>query len=541
MSFLTPLYLAGAGLIALPTILHRLRRAVAPPVPFTAVSLLRKSPVNRSRTHRLRDLLLLAGRVAALLLLAGSFGRPYVAGAPSTGRTTVVAVDRSFSMAAPARFERARALARDAIDQAQGDRVALVAFDDRADVVSAAGTPSDARAALASIVPGFGATHYAALFDRAAELLMDEANARLVVVTDLQRSGFDENRAVLPEAIDLQVRDAGGTATNLSVTTATIDRRHVVATVRNFGARSRTTEIRVVADDRPLPARRLTIPAGEALDVPVDAAADVRRVKVSLDDPEGYAADNERFALADTRTLPRILIVGGGPAATNGVYLTRALLAGADEGADFDVRTVTGGAFAAMPVDRVREQAVIMVLSTHGLDRRVGETLRGYLAGGGGLFIAAGPDVDASVVATLLDWPPPAPGETQSPGVLAATDLRHPVFRPFGAVAANFGQIVIDRAWELDPGDAWRVVARYTNGGTALAERSGSAGRLLLFTSDVDRRWNDFPLNAAFVPFAQEVARYLGARPPVVSACLVADAPAGVAASPGFAIRPGSR
>ena len=104
MSFLTPLYLAGAALIALPIVLHLLRRDVAPSVPFTAVSLLRKSPVDRSRTHRLRDLLLLAARICALLLLAGSFARPYVAGARTTSRTTVIAIDRSFSMATPARF-----------------------------------------------------------------------------------------------------------------------------------------------------------------------------------------------------------------------------------------------------------------------------------------------------------------------------------------------------------------------------------------------------------------------------------------------------
>src|SRR5438876_11795223 len=111
VSFLTPLYLAGAALVALPIILHLLRRDVAPPVVFTAVRLLKKSPVDRSRKHRLRDLLLLAARVAALLFLAGSFARPYLANAPATSRTTVVAIDRSFSMAAPARFERARALA----------------------------------------------------------------------------------------------------------------------------------------------------------------------------------------------------------------------------------------------------------------------------------------------------------------------------------------------------------------------------------------------------------------------------------------------
>src|SRR4051812_49519744 len=122
--------------------------------------------MERSRRHRLRDLLLLAARVAALLLLAASFARPYRAAAPATTRMTVVAVDRSFSMAAPSRMSRARDLARQAIDEARGDRIALVAFDERADVASAPGTAADALAALAAIEPGFGATRYASALDK---------------------------------------------------------------------------------------------------------------------------------------------------------------------------------------------------------------------------------------------------------------------------------------------------------------------------------------------------------------------------------------
>lgn len=542
MNFLTPLYLAGAALIALPIILHLLRRDVAPQVAFTAVHLLKKSPVDRSRHHRLRDLLLLAARVAAILLLAASFARPYLAGAPPAGRTTVVAIDRSFSMASPARFERARALAREAIDQAQGDRVLLVAFDDRADVISAAGTAADARAALASVAPGFGATRYAGVFDKAAELLQDETTARLVLVSDLQRSGFDEDSAVLPEGIDLQVRDVGAAPANLAVTGAAIERRQVAVTVRNFGSRPVTTDVKVVADDRPLPARRVTIPAGDTLDVPFQVSTDVARLAASVDDPDGYAADNGRFTLAEIRTLPRILIVSGGPASTNGFYLSRALLAEAEDGPDFDVTSVTGAAFAAMPAARVKEQSVVMLLSTQGLDRRVRENLERFVNEAGGVFVAAGPDVDPAVASTLLDWQPAlAPREARAAGVLAATDLRHPVFRPFDAVAANFGQVMFDRAWQVEAGPAWRVVARYTRGGSALAERvSNASGRVLLFTSDVDRKWNDFPLNPAFVPFAQEVARYLGAKPPVVPAYLVADVPAGVAPRPGL-VQAGNR
>jgi hypothetical protein len=264
----------------------------------------------------------------------------------------------------------------------------------------------------------------------------------------------------------------------------------------------------------------------------------VQRATVVLagDDPDGYAADNARYAVRESRTLPRVLVVNGTSGSTSGFYLTRALLAEGDEGPDFEVRSVTGQALSALTSAQLRDESAIAILSTHGLDRRAGEALRAYLQSGGGLFVAASSDVDAAVLSTLLAWTPPlAPKDVRHAGVLAATDLRHPILRPFDAVAANLGQVTFDRAWAIDARNGWRVVARYTNGDAALAERTGGPGRVLLLTSDVDRRWNEFPLHASFVPFAQETARYLGAHAPVVTAVLVADVPAGMAPRPGLA------
>src|SRR5688572_12291085 len=119
MSFLYPAFLLGALAIAIPVILHLLRRDIAPDIPFTAVRLLQKSPVERSRRRRLRDLLLLAARVTALLLLAAAFARPYAKGTEAAAAPLrIVAIDRSFSMSAPGRFERAAELARGAIQEA---------------------------------------------------------------------------------------------------------------------------------------------------------------------------------------------------------------------------------------------------------------------------------------------------------------------------------------------------------------------------------------------------------------------------------------
>jgi hypothetical protein len=49
MSFLYPAFLIGALAMAVPIVLYLLRRDVAPELPVTAVRLLKKSPVERSR------------------------------------------------------------------------------------------------------------------------------------------------------------------------------------------------------------------------------------------------------------------------------------------------------------------------------------------------------------------------------------------------------------------------------------------------------------------------------------------------------------
>jgi hypothetical protein len=72
-------------------------------VPFSAVRFLRQVPVEQARRRRVRELLLLALRTAALVLLALSFARPYLvdseaaAGAP----LTVIAMDASLSVSTP--------------------------------------------------------------------------------------------------------------------------------------------------------------------------------------------------------------------------------------------------------------------------------------------------------------------------------------------------------------------------------------------------------------------------------------------------------
>ena len=137
LGFLAPAFLAGALAVAVPILLHLFRRRSDRVIDFPAVQMLPQAPVQQQERRTLRDLLLLALRIAALLLLALSFARPYVMGGADalTAPTTMVAIDTSLSMSGQATWIAATRAAIAAIDAAPvGHLVGVVTFDDRGGV-----------------------------------------------------------------------------------------------------------------------------------------------------------------------------------------------------------------------------------------------------------------------------------------------------------------------------------------------------------------------------------------------------------------------
>ena len=107
LSFLSPLFLVGAAAAAIPIAMHLFHRRAEPVIDFAAMRYLRRAPVEESRRRRLRELVLLALRVTALVLLACAFARPYLSeSVAALGRgATMVLVDTSASLSAPGRFD----------------------------------------------------------------------------------------------------------------------------------------------------------------------------------------------------------------------------------------------------------------------------------------------------------------------------------------------------------------------------------------------------------------------------------------------------
>lgn len=532
MNFLYPAFLLGGLAIAIPIVLHLLRRDVAPEVPFTAVRLLRKSPVERSRRRRLRDMLLLAARVVALLLLAAAFARPYSpkAEAAATG-LRIVAIDRSFSMGAPGRFERALELARVAIDEARfAEPVAVLAFDERADVIALPGSPGDARAAVAALKPGHGATRYASVLDKASELAAGGA-ARLVIVTDLQRAGWQgESRIQRPASLTIDIRDAGSPSGNLAVAGLRADRERVVTSIRNSSNVSKEGTATLSHDGTAVGRTTFTVGAGNSVDVPFNwIPSTAGALTVSIEDPGGFAADNARFAVLSRTGLPTVMVIASTEA--SGFYVLRAMEAA---GAAVEVKPLTAAEIAGGRAQSIARQSAVLLLSTRNLDRAARDATVAFVRSGGGLMIAAAAAVEPQVITAMFGWNGASVMADDTPRrlTLSPTDIRHPIFQPFGGLVANLGQVSFSRAWRVRP-EGWNVAAQFSDGTPALLERTEGQGRVVLFASDLDRRWNDFPLHPAFVPFVIEAMQHVSQRPSQPHDFVVSRTPSGVPPEPG--------
>ena len=534
MSFLYPAFLIGAIAVAVPVVLHLLRRDIAPVVPFTAVRLLRRAPIERSKRRRLQEILLLAARVAALLLLAAAFARPYAASS-ATGSLRIVALDRSFSMGGSGRFDRAITQARSAIDAAAaGEQVAVVAFDTRADVIAEPGPAADAREALAGLTTGYGATTVPSLGERVASLARGMGGT-LVVISDLQRSGWENQQPmILPAGWRVEVVDVGAIDGNVALVNAAVESDRVVASLRNDWNAKREGRVRVLHDDREIAAAPYSMAPDTNVEIPIAVRAPASgALAIAIDDLGGLPADDVRYRTLGSDAQARALILtGGAGAGRGGFYLSRALDAPVEDGGfAVDVRPVSGLSAAVLEKG---QYPLVVLTSTRGLERRAREALATHVRAGGGLLLTAAADQDAAMVSNLFGWQPSlAPVDMHDrPLTFAATDPRHPVFRPFGPLLANLGNVRFDRVWRVRP-DGWSVLARFDDGSPALLERAEGNGRVLLFASDLDRRWNDFPVHPSFVPFAIETARFASAARSASRELVVGAVPAEFEARPG--------
>lgn len=237
MGFLAPLYALAALAIAGPIILHLIRRQPKGRTQFSSLMFLQPSPPRITRRSRLDNLLLLALRALAIVLISIAFARPFLRNAAFVpdelvGRTIVVLVDTSASMQRADVWSKAQQQVIELVDGlSPTDRVGLYAIDSEfrplvpveneanSVRVDNATQQQAVRDAIKRLEPTWQTTELAKHLMNAADMLQAKSivegksvstSAEIVLVTDLHEdSGLESLQGFpWPENVRLDVRRA---------------------------------------------------------------------------------------------------------------------------------------------------------------------------------------------------------------------------------------------------------------------------------------------------------------------------------------------
>jgi hypothetical protein len=187
--------------------------------------------------------------------------------------------------------------------------------------------------------------------------------------------------------------------------------------------------------------------------------------------------------------------------------------------------------------------AVVVLLGTSGLDRRGVDALARFVRNGGGLVLAAGPAITPELVAAGFGDELPRLRLRAAPAAalsMMTADTRHPALAAFSQSTGAFGGARFARAAELTGTEKSAIVARFDNGDPAIVATDYGSGRTVVLASDLGNRWNDLPLQPAFVPLVGEAIAWAGGASASPASIVIGDSPLAGTDRPGTIVLPAS-
>lgn len=517
MGFFAPWFLAGLLAVGLPLWMHLLRQHKSVPKPFASLMFFERRIQSSVKHRRLKFYALLALRLAMLVLLALLFANPFInrkSGWEGGRRLTVIAVDRSFSMRYGDHLEKARQLALSALPNS--GKIQVVALSDRVDLLTEPVNESAAAAnAIRAITPGDGASSYGEL---ARFLRALPASSGMPVdahfFSDMQKTSMPPAFSDLALADNLRLTlhpvGAKSAAPNWAVESVHAPARvfsgkksKVQATIAGFQAPAARKNVTLVVNGKPLETKAVNVTENGRAQVEftsLDANYGPNRAEVRIDGGDGLAAD-DRFLFSVERSDPaKVLFLHDlrqGP-----LYFRTAIDAAPDAG--FDVEAVPLEQAGSLALDKY---AFVVLSGVGAVPEALDKRLRDYVGSGRGLLVAlSAAAVQAGRVPVSGDKVVEArysAREGERFQAVTSVDKSHPAMQRSDFFGVRFYQTI-----RVDESKA-RVLARLSDRTPLVLDHPVGEGRVIIFASTFDNIANDLPIHAAFVPFVEQVSRYL--------------------------------
>jgi hypothetical protein len=528
MAFLNPLFLFGAIAAAVPIIVHLVRRTRARKEPFPSLMFLRRIEQKTIRRRTLRNLLLLALRSTALLLLALAFARPYFPALVSSASaqqesSSLILIDGSYSMRYGDVMARARKAALDiARDAPAYERVAVAVFGQSFDVLAPLNRDHQpAIAAINQVQPGLEATDYEQAIAAADSVLKDAgAGARQIhLITDFQSGGWDkaQTKYRLSSGVKLIPVDVGDlNASNIAVKNAQGDsivygqkyNGKLTSEIGNFSPEAAEVPVELRLNDLTVERRQISIPANRSETVEftgfnVPAGSNRASVEISGD---AFPVDNRFLFSIRREDQQRVLIIEtAARGRSESFYLQQALAAG--DSAENALTIKSPGTLNPTEIDSYK----VVIVNDASVSDSQATALKNFVQRGGGLVLVAARHTESEPFNRLFAGLAPVHlGEAVPRRPYARmSQLRtdHELFAPF----ARSGRLASPRVYSSRQCTAVEgavTVAALEDGSPIVVDYSAGKGHVVFIATSLDTAWSDLPLTPMYLPFFRQVINY---------------------------------
>jgi hypothetical protein len=533
-------FLAAGLAVAVPIVIHLLFRQKTRTLAIGSVRFLHQVVREHRRRRRVRQWILLALRMLAVLLLALLFARPYWDASHGRGldQEIVLLVDRSASMGAKnergeTSFERALAKLRGELSLLDANVVLHIGLCDESGVEEISVEQLKA-AATTNAASDFG---LALAWGRDVLAQSQRSSKRIVLISDLQRTGLRQTSLdQLPEGIELQLHDVGeALARNVAIESVTAVHTEirpdaqvrVRLIVRNYGPLPvRQVPVRCDLDG---PAGKITVSkqidvAGHGstvVELPFEIQQDgLYRGPVAVTVEDALSIDNQRWIAFEARHPDRVLLMDGAEGRsvfTNETYFLETALRLRTEESDGQMRSFEPERIAwesGEGFPRLDGYRAVVLANVRRLTAVDGERMDEYVRGGGSLLIFAGDQVTPDSVAVLQE-------HQLLPGQIAKTlvsgrlrvdqwNAKHPALACFAdPQQGDLRRVEFTKLLPLESPKTDCHVLLQSGDFIVAAEQTVGRGRCLYFGSTADRDWTDLPRTPMYVPLVRQLLAYL--------------------------------
>jgi hypothetical protein len=516
-SFLNPWFWLGALVVAAPIWLHLRRKRETDLVEFSALRFLDDQPEPRRSPLRLRDVLLFALRVLALVALVAAFAWPYLRGADTAPikESRVYILDNTLSHQASDGFKRDRERVLNEISKEPSDiQAAVIELASAPRVVVSFGDNREAaKQKLAALEPSFQRGSYLAAFRQANSLLGNSLGEqkRIILLGDNQENQWNENTSAPPFLRNVEVELPKVTAMalpNLSLSEPRVqriflgDKSLVNFTVKlRHKGEAKTADIRLSANEQVILNRAVELdeqPETILLQAQWEAAAaSWIRGEVTVDGtPDALPADNRVFF-----SLPPV-IEGKVVLLAQSSYLRLALSPEVMRG-QWATRVLEPTKVAA-ELAGTEDADVLVVESNYLQASDARKLLWRYLTNGRGVVLLINrvtPSINGCLRELGFETEGTISDEKGGAEKFQFVFFNHPIFHPF--VSPEYGSLMDIKVFkyaQLRGSEALPLIFSEKGAGLFF-QGTKFPGKLFVAAFGMDREHTSWPVDQTFVPF----------------------------------------